>query len=189
MKDMIKIITSETLPIKVDLLPAETIGLPGNLGLTLAPGVKHTYNTEIWDRDLDKDLEYLRDQYHIDLLVTLLEEHEFESLYIPTFRERVKAHGINHICFPITDTSVPSSIDEFAKLVKRIVHALSEGHTVIIHCMAGLGRTGLVAASCLTSLGFTPQEAISKVREARPGAVKPPQQEEFVTMFKNYIDQ
>lgn len=189
MKDTAKIIISETHPITVDFLPPETIGLPGTLGLTLAPGVKHTYPTEIWDRDLDEDLARLRDQYRTDLLVTLLEEHEFEILSIPTFRERVKAHGINHICFPIIDTSVPSSIDKFAVLVRRIVLALSEGETVIIHCMAGLGRSGLVAASCLTAIGFTPQEAISKVREVRPGAIKPPQQEEFVTLFKTYIDQ
>jgi protein-tyrosine phosphatase len=182
-----KILDSETSPIEVYSISDRMIGLTGTLGMTLAPGVKHEYSTEIWDRDIDKDLERLQNYYGVDLLITLLEEHEFQDLRMFGFIERVKRYDMDHIWFPIPDTSVPRNMSRFANLVTRIIDALSNGQTVVVHCMAGLGRSGLVAASCLTALGLTPAQAISLVRSVRPGAIDPKEQESFVAAFNSYV--
>ena len=182
-----KILDSETCPIQVYSLDNRITGLTGILGLTVAPGVKHEYSTEIWDRDIDKDLERLQSYYGIDLLITLLEEHEFQDLRMFGFIERLQQYDMDHIWFPIQDTSVPRNIPRFAKLVTRIIDVLSNGQTVVVHCMAGLGRSGLVAASCLTALGFTPAQAIAVVRSVRPGAIDPKEQESFVATFDSYL--
>ena len=57
--------------------------------------------------------------------------------------------------------------------------ARAGGHFVL-HCWAGLGRTGTVAARLLVELGADPAAAIDLVRGSRPGAIQSLQQEVHV---------
>ena len=43
---------------------------------------------------------------------------------------------------------------------------VAAGRNVLIHCAAGIGRTGLAAASVMMQLGYSVQEAISAVSKA-----------------------
>lgn len=178
--------TSATHPLQVDFVDTSQLNLPGRLGLTFAPGKKQRGAlTGHWDRDLDADLARLRDEYQTDMLVSLMEEHEYQQLQISGLRERAKDYGIEVLWFPITDTSCPESEEEFGEAVGRMVGALRAGKTVVIHCKGGLGRTGLTAAACLLSAGadLTADEAIKAVRRARAGAVENLRQEEFVAKY------
>ena len=100
--------TSHSHPIRVDFVTAEKLLLPGRIGLTFAPGKKHRGITGHWDRDLDVDLASLRTRYGTDLLVSLIEEHEFTTLQIADLRERVTMHGIQILWYPIRGVSVPA---------------------------------------------------------------------------------
>ena len=51
---------------------------------------------------------------------------------------------------------------------------------IVIHCLGGLGRTGLVACKLLTEQGIPAASALEQVRAARPGAVETPEQEAYV---------
>ena len=51
---------------------------------------------------------------------------------------------------------------------------------MLVHCAAGLGRTGMLAAMLLTELGVSPTDAIRRVRAARPGAIETEAQAAFV---------
>ncbi|MBA2341728.1 MAG: dual specificity protein phosphatase family protein [Pyrinomonadaceae bacterium] len=172
--------TSLSHPIRVDFVASDK--------LTFAPGKRHHGMTGNWQRDLSLDLARLRDEYNASLLVSLIEEHEFESLQIKELRERAADYGIKVLWSPIRDISVPKSIEEFAPTVQTIVDALRAGQTVVVHCMGGLGRTGLAAACALVAATeLTPEEAILIVRRARPGAIQTFGQEEFVTLFHNFF--
>lgn len=180
--------TSHSHPIRVDFVLTDKLLLPGRIGLTFAPGKKHYGMSGHWDRDLDADLTRLRNEYKTNLLVSLIEEHEFAALKIPTLRERVAMHGINILWYPIRDVSVPTSIEDFAAAVNTITNALSTGQTVVIHCMGGLGRTGLVAAACLVAATkLTPGKAIEIVRHARPGTIQTKEQERYIETFHQFI--
>jgi protein-tyrosine phosphatase len=61
---------------------------------------------------------------------------------------------------------------------------LREGGRIVLHCRGGLGRTGLVAARLLIEFGMAPQEAIRRVRAARPGAIQTREQEDYVRRCK-----
>src|SRR6266478_5708993 len=135
--------TSHSHPIRVDFVTTEELLVPGRIGMTFAPGKKHQGMTGHWDRDLDTDLAHLRSEYKTDLLVSLLEEHEFKTLQIPDLRERVTEHGIEILWYPLPDGSVPTSIEELAEAVSRIVKALGEGQTVVIQCMGGAWPHGI----------------------------------------------
>jgi len=49
-----------------------------------------------------------------------------------------------------------------------------------VHCRGGLGRSGMIAARMLVELGTPADEAIARVRSARPGAVETSEQVAYV---------
>jgi hypothetical protein len=165
--------TSESSPLRVDFLPPAAHGLAGRIGLTIAPGKRDHFG--LWDRDLELDLGRLRDHYRASVLVTLIEQHELRLLRIPTLCARARAHGLDSEWFPFEDGDVPSDEAALDALADRILEAVRAGRTVVIHCRGGLGRSGLVAASCLIALGHASADAIQVVRVAREGAIEPRQ--------------
>ena len=51
---------------------------------------------------------------------------------------------------------------------------------MLVHCRGGLGRAGTVGAILLVAMGESPDVAIRKVREVRPGAIETKDQEDYV---------
>ncbi|RPJ69687.1 MAG: protein phosphatase [Acidobacteria bacterium] len=173
--------TSGSSPIYVDFLDPADTGLSGGIGLTIAPGKKDGLSA----RDLEADLQRLRDHYHCDLLVSLMEPHEYEWLGMADLFDRARAWGVATVHFPIVDVDAPKpdEMPEFSKLVEQILTTARAGKTVVIHCRGGLGRSGTVAAACLVALGHQPADAIERVRSARPGAVESSTQERWVHSY------
>ena len=118
----------------------------------------------------------------MDRLVSLTEPPEYRLLQIADLSERASHHEIAVRRFPIADVDAPppASMTRFLALVKAILNDVDAGKTVVIHCRGGIGRSGLVAASCLVALGHPPMKAIDRVRSARPGAVEAAVQERWV---------
>lgn len=175
--------TSENHPITVDFIPLNGEKLQGKIGMTFAPGKTAQGMHALWDRSLREDLSRLKEYYQTDILITLIEKHEFSFLHIDNLFSELDSLGIQHIWFPIKDESVPDSLDIFIPLVKQIIHLTSLGKTVIIHCRAGLGRTGMVVACCLVALGYTPKSSIELVRKTREYTIETQEQEEYITKF------
>lgn len=80
---------------------------------------------------------------------------------------------------PVTDMT-PPSVEQAREFVSFVESALADGLPVGVHCLAGLGRTGTLIACYLVSQGLTPEEALDRVRAARPGSVQTEEQERFV---------
>jgi ADP-ribosyl-[dinitrogen reductase] hydrolase len=57
---------------------------------------------------------------------------------------------------------------------------LTEGELIVVHCLAGLGRTGTLAARVLVEAGAPPERAVESVRRARPGTIQTERQERHV---------
>lgn len=179
-----RIATSETDPISVDFIQAEEVGLPGRLGMTFAPGKKgDSYHSNlVWDRSVMDDIDRLVDVEGMDVLVSLMEEHEYSLLKMDNFFDYLDKRKVQTIHYPIRDVSVPESTDRdsFFSLVAQIRELLAAGRTVVTHCRGGKGRTGLVAAAVLAAGGVPVEDAIAKVRLARPGTIETRQQENYV---------
>lgn len=170
--------TSESHPIRVDFLPLEELEVSGRLGITFAPGK----TSGRWKRDLDTDLQRLEEEYHTEVLVSLMEHTEYSDLQIPELFRRAKERGIEVFHLPIPDGGVPlePEADDYVAMVETIVQRLEEGQTVVAHCRGGQGRSGLIAASVLVALGCSAVEALETVRKARKGAVETPEQEDRI---------
>jgi protein tyrosine phosphatase (PTP) superfamily phosphohydrolase (DUF442 family) len=157
-------LTSTESPIRVDFVSPAVHHQRGRLGLTIAPGKCDGR----WKRDLAVDLRRLREHYHTDVLVSLLEPDECQALGIADLADAAETAGITVLFLPIPDVSVPASMDACRSTVARMLTALAADKTVVVHCRGGLGRSGLVAACCLTAFGAEADVAIKCVREARP---------------------
>ena len=168
------------MPIRVDFLPASSLGLSGRVGLTFAPGKR---DGSRWARDLPTDLDHLRAHHRTDLLVSLMEDFEYEFLQIADLVPEATARGMRVRRFPIVDGHAPRNdeMGHFVRLVREIEAAAGAGDVVVIHCRGGLGRAGTVAASVLVARGALPHDAIATVRATRsPEAVESDAQEAWV---------
>lgn len=158
------------------------------MALTFAPGKCHPSPKGDWNRDLEKDLERLKNYWKIDVLVSLIEEHEFHYLQIPDLFDSAKRKGIRTIGFPIQDQATPSEMIGFHRIVTEINDLIKNGKIVAIHCMGGLGRTGLMAAGCLVSLlSICPEEAIKLTRKVRGEAIQTLSQEKYIYLYYEYL--
>lgn len=175
--------TSESDPIRVDFLPDHVWPGPARLGMTFAPGKKAYGIAGQWERDLDTDLSHLVKVYDARVLVSLLAPHEYAKFGIADLPTAARKHGLEFLSLPIEDGGVPPSVSEAVVIVKQILERRQSTGTVVVHCRGGLGRTGLIAACCLTTAGHEADRAIAVVREARPNTIENSRQEAFIAEF------
>jgi len=107
------------------------------------------------------------EEKEIDIVVSLtsLEEIRQKS---PGYAKAIddKSLGFERMEFPIIDFGIPQDSIAFLNLVKNLADRLKSGENLLIHCGAGIGRTGTLAASVLISLGKDLNESLDAVRNA-----------------------
>lgn len=75
-----------------------------------------------------------------------------------------------YVSWPIEDGPMPDphTVRSLAYFVSRL---LEDGRKVLVHCSAGLNRSGLINARVLILRGMKPQEAIDLIRRQRHDAL------------------
>lgn len=179
--------TSETHPIDVFWVEQHAYAGPGRIGLTFAPG-KHDVGMSsgiVWKRSLAADLDRLRYHHGVDVLISLLEPFEYDMLNVPDLFDEARTRGIEVVHLPIVDGHVPrpGQTESVASLIGTARDAVGNGKSVVIHCRAGLGRTGTIAAMLLTTYGHDAESAVAAVRRVQPQAVETHVQHEYIRQF------
>ena len=137
------------------------VSLPGDVSGSLflhsMPGRYDSFRTstsEIENKEID-----------IVVCLTPLKEIRQKS---PEYANAIEDSSLDfeRMIFPIIDFGIPKDSIAFLKLVTELAGRLKSGENLLIHCGAGIGRTGTVAASVLISLGVNLNESLDAVRDA-----------------------
>lgn len=159
---------NEIMPSNITLIPFD---LPGKLYRSARP---------FSDYDPFGDLIQTYRAFGVDLIVVLTENTRAGG---GDLLDLYRNYGFQVIHLPIPDFGIPNS-DEYGAAVKRVIAELKREKTVVVHCYAGLGRTGTflaIIARKLMNLDGT--EAIRWLRGHVPGSVETDLQETFVKEF------
>ena len=90
---------------------------------------------------------------------------------------------VNYLHILSNDMGVPG-FNDLVHAVDFIHRRITNKEPVMVHCLAGLGRTGTVLASYLIKYqNMSADEAIQKVRDQRPGSIQSHSQEEIIFQF------
>lgn len=162
----------------------------GRVGITFCPGKQQMSGmTGPWQRDLCLDVGAIA-EFGAAAVVTLIEDHEFAMLRVEGMGAEVVRQHMAWFHLPIADMDIPGrEFEEQWRAVGPGLRArLRDGFDVVVHCMGGLGRAGTIAARLLIELGMAPSEAISRVREVRPGAIQTREQVRYVQQLSTVDD-
>ena len=132
-------------------------GVAGRLFLIAMPGTRGP---------LERTWEALRRE-EVQVIVCLAEPEEIRAKSA-TYAAALEAQAVP--CpvesFPVADFGVPDDREAFWALASSVGRRLTGGERVLIHCGAGIGRTGTLAMCVLLALGEPPPKAEQAVSAA-----------------------
>ena len=131
--------------------------LPGQLWLGPMPG-----RFEAWSA-----FEAQAQRARLTLVVCLTPRPELAELS-PEYHAAV-ARGrlpFRWLHVPMRNFGLPEDPAAFRRDIAALAEGLRSGQSVLLHCAAGMGRTGSAAACLLKALGLEADEALQRVREA-----------------------
>ena len=146
-------------------------GLPGRIFRSPMPFGPYDLHGEVYDRWREEQM---------TVVVLLAAEDECLHKTGRNLRAWYLQEGLRVLYLPMPDFGVPAK-DELARAVQHAIAYAQAGHNVVVHCSAGIGRTGLFLA-CVAKqvLGFSGEEALTWVRSYIPYAVETPAQQWLV---------
>ncbi|ORC88435.1 putative phosphatase [Trypanosoma theileri] len=101
--------------------------------------------------------------------------------------EDLMRHNISYYEFPWPDMTAPQQ-DIVLRSVQVMDFHVKNSGKVLVHCHAGLGRTGLMIACYLVYSQHMPSaEVIRLVRQERPGAIQTSRQAQFIHDFERHL--
>jgi protein-tyrosine phosphatase len=182
-------------PLRVDWLGVADLSVTGRLGRTFLPGKNHRGESGLKHaRSARIDAQQLRQEYGVDTLLLLNEDHEIARFVSdvppPAGPQNLMAalaeNSIALLRLPIPDGGVPrpNQEDELRTLLTNVVMLLRAGKNVAVACRGGIGRTGTLLSLVLIELGCSSANAIVRVRTMKPECIDPGRQEEFVRAWK-----
>ncbi len=146
-------------------------GFPGRIFRSPMPFGQYDLHGEVYDQ-------FCAEQIAVIVLLASDEEclHKtgchLRALYLKA--------GFQVLYLPISDFSVPAK-DDLEQAVQQTIAYAQVGHHIVIHCSAGIGRTGLFTAYLAKRcLGLSGAEALQWVRHYIPRAVESPEQQRLV---------
>ena len=146
-------------------------GFPGRIFRSPMPFGPYDLHGEVYDRFCEEQ---------IAVIVLLASDEECLHTTGCNLRALYLKAGFQVLYLPIPDFGVPTK-DDLEQAVQDTIAYAQAGHHIVIHCSAGIGRTGLfMAYLAKRCLGLSGAEALQWVRCFIPHAVETPEQPRLV---------
>lgn len=147
----------------------------GNIYRSPMPFCSYDRFGKVWHQYLENDISFI---------IVLAESQECRihtKINLLSFYQS-KGLGVYHL--PISDFQVPSDRQSLEEAISVVKNKASQGINIAVHCLAGIGRTGLFLG-CLGKrcYGYDGLEAITWIRRFIPDALENSLQEKFVMEF------
>lgn len=94
---------------------------------------------------------------------------------------------VNYLHLRVEDYHSPT-VQEIDSTVKFMENEIKENRPVLVHCAAGKGRTGtILGAYLLRNQKIGAKEAITRIRNIRPGSIQTDSQEKSLYEYEKYL--
>jgi protein-tyrosine phosphatase len=103
----------------------------------------------------------------IQVLVSMLEDEEAESLGLAEERLLAEQNGLAFLSYPIADRTTPGDVSSFRGFAEDLAERLRAGERIAVHCRGSIGRASIATASALIHLGWSAEKALAAVEAAR----------------------
>jgi atypical dual specificity phosphatase len=118
-------------------------------------------------------------EHGISTIITLTEEGLDQAA--------LHRNGITNIQIPLVNRTAATP-EVLSRITDTMVSELKQGKSILVHCQAGQGRTGMVlAAYLIKEEGLSADEAIREVQRLRPGSLKRDGQRLAVMAYERYL--
>uniref|UniRef100_A0A2P2I0S5 protein-tyrosine-phosphatase n=1 Tax=Hirondellea gigas TaxID=1518452 RepID=A0A2P2I0S5_9CRUS len=176
----------EIQPLKVDKLELPH-GLFAGRGSVFISGLPGCWFRNV-HQDLRQDMHELKSLGITDAII-LLTKNELRKYRAPSLFSMYEEYNILAHHHPWTDGTAPS-LEFTITLLSKVVELLNASRSVLIHCMCGFGRTGVLGACLLQWMDddLTPLSSVSLIRSIRSTrAIQTVAQYNFVMDFRECL--
>jgi len=95
-------------------------------------------------------------------------------------------HGFAYLHVPIPDGTAPEMF-QVQQFITFCEQNIEQDRPVAVHCLAGIGRTGTMAACYLVHKGMRAEAAISEIRRIRPRSIETLSQEGVIYEYERNL--
>ncbi len=96
--------------------------------------------------------------------------------------------NVKYLHVPTEDFSAPD-MEQIDEAVEFIRNRIESNEPVMVHCAAGIGRTGTILACYLVKYEkISAKNAIQKVRKERPGSIQSESQEIAISLYYKFLN-
>jgi atypical dual specificity phosphatase len=132
--------------------------------------VKNGIHTIVSVREIPLPLQWISDR---DIANVHFEDKNFEK--------------VNYLHLRVEDYHSPT-VQEIDSTVKFIENEIVAKRPVLVHCAAGKGRTGtILGAYLLKKENLSAKDAITRIRNLRPGSIQTDSQEKSLYEYEKYL--
>ncbi|MEM9843530.1 MAG: protein-tyrosine phosphatase family protein [Pseudomonadota bacterium] len=129
-----------------------------------------------------EDLKHLH-EWNPKVVISLTTSAEHNAHGVPDLGTDLQSRGARWVHFPVPDMSVPSPDQSraWSEVERLSLSVLRRGDRVLVHCLGGCGRSGMVALRLMVREGEAPDAALDRLRSVRPCAVETNAQWDWAT--------